>query len=35
VRWRSPIGPVRLDLAVPISESDSSFRLHISIGPDL
>jgi translocation and assembly module TamA len=35
LRWLSPIGPVRLDLAVPISESDSSFRLHINIGPDL
>ncbi len=33
VRWRSPIGPVRLDLAVPMGES--GFRIHLSMGPDL
>lgn len=34
VRWRSPIGPIRLDLAHPYSGS-SRFRLHISMGMDL
>ena len=35
VRWFSPIGPIRVDLAKPISESSSSYRLHITVGPDL
>jgi translocation and assembly module TamA len=34
VRWRSPIGLVRLDLAHPFDESDSSVRLHVGIGAD-
>lgn len=35
VRWLSPIGPVRLDIAWAISEPDNPFRLHITVGPDL
>lgn len=35
VRWRSPVGPVRLDLATAMSRDDRPWRLHISIGPDL
>lgn len=35
VRWRSPVGPVRLDVATGISEPDYPVRLHIVIGPDL
>ncbi len=35
LRWRSPIGPVRLDFAIPVDEADSRFRVHVSIGPDL
>lgn len=31
LRWRSPIGPVRLDLARPVEEPDN-FRLHLSTG---
>ena len=34
VRWKSPIGPVRIDLANSISQ-DRDWRLHINIGPDL
>ena len=34
VRWKSPVGPVRVDLANSISD-DQSWRLHINIGPDL
>ncbi|HEX6999529.1 MAG TPA: autotransporter assembly complex family protein [Gammaproteobacteria bacterium] len=34
-RWFSPIGPVRVDVAWPISAADHSPRLHISLGPDL
>ena len=31
VRWRSPIGPIRVDVARPVEEPDN-FRLHISMG---
>lgn len=34
VRWRSPIGPIRLDLGFPQNSQDS-YRLHLSMGPDL
>jgi translocation and assembly module TamA len=34
VRWRSPIGPVRLDLARGFDEP-RGFRVHLVIGPDL
>ncbi len=34
LRWKSPIGPVRVDVANSISE-DEEWRLHINIGPDL
>jgi len=36
VRWRSPVGLVRLDLGVPISDAfESGVQLHLVIGPDL
>ena len=36
VRWRSPVGLVRLDLATPISNDYASgVELHVVIGPDL
>lgn len=35
VRRITPIGPVRIDLAHPISGGTSSVRLHITLGPDL
>jgi translocation and assembly module TamA len=34
VRWRSPIGPARVDLAHPLDD-DTVVRLHLRIGPDL
>jgi translocation and assembly module TamA len=34
-RWHSPVGPIRVDVAWPISQQDSGPRLHISLGPDL
>jgi translocation and assembly module TamA len=34
MRWKSPVGPVRIDLANAIS-TDQEWRIHISIGPDL
>jgi translocation and assembly module TamA len=36
VRWKSPIGLVRLDVARPvISDFDHKWRVHLTIGPDL
>ena len=35
VRWTSPIGPVRLDLAFPLDDDDDDFRIHLRLGPDL
>jgi len=36
VRWRSPVGVVRLDVAKPVkSNLADAIRFHISIGPDL
>ncbi|MGD8348046.1 MAG: autotransporter assembly complex family protein [Gammaproteobacteria bacterium] len=35
LRWKSPIGPVRIDLANAISDEDRPWRLHVNIGPDL
>ncbi|MDD5412316.1 MAG: autotransporter assembly complex protein TamA [Methylobacter sp.] len=35
VRWYSPIGPIRLDFAVPLNESDSSFQIHFAAGARL
>ena len=34
LRWLSPIGPVRIDLAHPF-DAPESFRLHVTMGPDL
>jgi translocation and assembly module TamA len=36
VRWKSPVGLVRLDVARPlVSDFDQSWRIHLVIGPDL
>ncbi len=36
VRWKSPVGMVRLDVARPVvSDFDHSWRIHLVIGPDL
>jgi translocation and assembly module TamA len=35
VRWRSPIGPIRADVAWALSEDGTPFRFHLNIGPDL
>ena len=34
VRWRSPLGPIRLDLARAVDEH-RDWRIHLSMGPDL
>lgn len=35
LRWKSPIGPVRMDFAWALDKPQDRFRLHIVIGPDL
>ncbi len=35
VRWSSPVGPIRLDLAWGVSEPDTPFRIHFSMGPEI
>ncbi len=35
IRYSTPIGPVRLDLAYALTKDPAGFRLHFSIGPDL
>lgn len=35
VRWRSPVGLIRVDLAKALSDADEPLTLHIVIGPDL
>ncbi|WP_445621690.1 autotransporter assembly complex protein TamA [Kushneria sp. Sum13] len=34
VRWISPVGPVRLDIAHPFDSEEDSWRLHFGIGPE-
>jgi translocation and assembly module TamA len=34
-RWQSPLGPIRLDLAHPLDDDTTRWRLHVSLGPDL
>ncbi|HEY1991357.1 MAG TPA: autotransporter assembly complex family protein, partial [Gammaproteobacteria bacterium] len=36
LRWRTPVGMVRVDVAHPVKRPDlDRFRIHISLGPDL
>ena len=35
VRWRSPVGPVRIDVAHGLNDPDSSFQIYLNIGTDL
>ena len=35
VRWLSPVGLVRLDLAFAVSRSGNPLRFHLTVGPDL
>lgn len=35
IRWVSPVGPIRLDVAWPVSEAEQNLRLHFSMGPNL
>lgn len=33
LRWKSPVGPIRFDLAFPVDHND--WRFHFTMGPDL
>lgn len=35
LRWRTPVGPIRLDVAWALDKHDKPWRLHLVIGPDL
>ncbi|MFD0739613.1 autotransporter assembly complex family protein [Lysobacter koreensis] len=35
LRWKSPVGPVRIDVAHGLDDPDSSFQLYLNIGADL
>ncbi|MEG0481481.1 MAG: autotransporter assembly complex family protein [Acinetobacter sp.] len=35
IRWKSPIGPIRIDLASGVSDPDHPIRLHFYIGSQL
>ncbi|MDQ2069698.1 autotransporter assembly complex protein TamA [Natronospira bacteriovora] len=35
VRWASPIGMIRMDVARPLSDPDRGWRFHLTVGPDL
>ncbi len=35
VRWKSPVGPVRVDIAHGLNHPDSQFQLYLNIGADL
>lgn len=35
VRWRTPVGLVRVDIAHPLNDADNAYRLHLVIEPEL
>ncbi|MDB4308105.1 BamA/TamA family outer membrane protein [Gammaproteobacteria bacterium] len=36
MRWFSPLGPIRIDVAVPLEkDAPDDYRFHITLGPDL
>lgn len=35
IRWVSPIGSIRVDIAKSLSDPDEGFRIHFSMGPEL
>lgn len=36
VRWRSPLGPIRVDFAVPVeTRLEKSWHVHVLLGPDI
>lgn len=35
VRWYSPLGPIRVDIAHPLDDPTTDYRFHITLGTDL
>jgi translocation and assembly module TamA len=35
LRWRSPVGPLKLDVAQPLNEPGAGWRLHLTLGSEL
>lgn len=35
LRWRTPIGAIRVDLAQALDKTGTPWRLHLTVGPDL
>ena len=35
LKWRSPVGPLRVYLGYPLTDDDGSIRLHVLLGADL
>ncbi len=35
IRWYSPVGPIRIDIAHPLDDPEQDYRLHLTLGPDL
>lgn len=35
LRWQSPVGPMRVDLAHPLDDDGTTIRVHLRLGPDL
>lgn len=35
IKWRSPLGPIRLYLGYPVSQQDQKLRVHLRLGADL
>ena len=35
IRWQTPVGPLRVDLGVPLRDKSTLFRVHVRFGPDL
>ena len=35
LRWQTPVGPLRLDIARGLDDPDSPFTLHLNIGTNL
>ena len=35
IRWVTPLGPLKFDLAFAVSEPDTPWRIHFTMGPDI
>lgn len=35
LRWRLPVGSLKIDLAHPLNDDDTAITLHLGLGPDL